>query len=30
MLRGFVKLKKNLKIREKLGSEWVGQAPTQI
>ena len=27
---GCVKLKKNLKIREKLGSEWVGQAPTKI
>ena len=27
MFRGFVKLKK---IREKLGSGWVGQAPTRI
>ena len=29
-LRGLVKLKKNQKIREKLGSGWVGQAPTRI
>ena len=29
-LRGFEKLKKNPKIREKLGSGWVGQAPTRI
>ena len=28
-VRGFVKLK-NPKIREKLGSGWVGQAPTRI
>ena len=27
---GFVKLKKNQKIREKLGSGWVGQVPTRI
>ena len=30
-LRGFIKLKKiKIKIREKLGSGWVGQAPTRI
>ena len=29
-LRGIVKLKKNQKIREKLRSGWVGQAPNQI
>ena len=29
MLRGFVKLKKIKKIREKLGSGWVGQVPTR-
>ena len=29
-LRGFVKLQKKKKIREKLGSDWVGQAPTRI
>ena len=29
-LRGFVKLKKIKKIREKLGNGWVGQAPTRI
>ena len=30
MVRGFVKLKKNQKIRVKLGNGWVGQAPTRI
>ena len=30
MLRGFVKLKKIPKIREKLGTGWVGQDPTRI
>ena len=29
-LRGFVKLKDIPKIREKLGSGWVGQAPSRI
>ena len=27
--RGFCQIKKNQKIREKLGSGWVGQATTQ-
>ena len=27
---GFCQVKKNQKIREKLGSGWVGQAPTRI
>ena len=27
---GFCQIKKNPKIREKLGSGWVGQAPTRI
>ena len=29
-LRGFVKLKKFQKSEKKLGSRWVGQAPTRI
>ena len=28
--KGFCQVKKNPKIREKLGSEWVGQAQTRI
>ena len=28
--KGFCQVKKNQKIREKLGSGWVGQAPTRI
>ena len=30
MIKGFCQVKKNQKIREKLGSGWVGQAPTRI
>ena len=30
IIKGFCQVKKNQKIREKLGSGWVGQAPTRI
>ena len=29
-IKGFCQVKKNPKIREKLGSGWAGQAPTRI